>query len=471
MRRVSTIIALPLLALLQTSCATTTMSLYSGKMELISVSGSGCLQEDMTGKQVPVELSLEQGSSSAGQRIDGYFSGPDIQGGHFFGNDLDRLQVVYPDEPDAARGHTLVLATAPEGANGELHEKPQADSTNCYFEKAALNLKREATGSEARSGYDRQSRLFSAEAYYMSGQSLLKENKPEEAIRELTRSLKLRNKVNPNDPDRAYPTVSLAVAHIVAGREAKALGLVRELFGENKETEDARIKQRMAVSIGLCNDEQYLESDVGQKASIQLMDVVAREFGSLDGVAVPLAACYFEMGKDRKEQDDPDTAIEFFRKAFKLNPDNPESITGVVMSFIDKDDPAEGRRYLKEHEQIFIKRAGKEPYDALLSYLYDAEAQQAENSGDLPRAEELSREAVKARPSERTLVIDLSRVLGREAKFAEARRLLEDGGKGCGDETCRKEFSDELARQDLIERMVKRIEAFKGSSSPRSSPP
>jgi tetratricopeptide (TPR) repeat protein len=407
-------------------------------------------------------LSLEQGNSSNGQRIDGYFSGPDIQSGHFFGNDLGRLQVVYPDELNPAQGHTLVLATVPEGMNGELHEKPQADSTNCYFEKAALTLKQEATGSGAKSVYDRQSKLFSAEIYYLSGQSLLNDNKPAEAIRELTESLKLRNKVNPSDPDRAYPAVSIAIAHIMAGREKEALAPVRELFGEKKESEDAGIKQRMAVSVGLCNDEQYLEGDVGQKATIQLMDAVAREFGSLDGVAVPLAACYFEMGKERKEQDDPDLAIEFFRKAFKLNPDNPESATGVVMSFIDKQDPTEGRRYLMDNEQIFIKRAGKEQYDIVLSYLYAAEAQEAENSGDLPRAEELCREAVKARPNDRTVIINLSRVLGRETKFAEARRLLEDGGKGCGDETCRREYSDESARQDLIERMVKRIEALGG---------
>ena len=430
MNRVATVIVLPLLAMSLASCASTNMSLYSGEMELISVSGSGCLEENMAGRHVALDLSLEQGSSSNGQRIDGYFSGPDIQSGHFFGNDLGRLQVVYPDEPNPAQGHTLALAIAPEGAKGELHEKPQADSTNCYFEKAALNLKQEATGSEARSGYELQSKLFSAESYFLSGQSLLKDNKPNEAIRELTMSLKLRDKVNPSDPDRAYPTVSLAIAHIMAGREAEALAPVRELLGEKKETEDAGIKQRMAVSVSLCNDEQYLDSDAGQNASIQLMDMVAREFGSLEGMAVPLAACYFEMGKERKEQDDPDLAIEFFQKAFKLNPDNPESVTGVVISFIDKQDPAEGRRYLKDHEQIFIKRAGKEQYDTLLSYLYVAEAQEAENSGDLPRAEELSREAVKAGHRERTLIINLSRVLGREAKFAEARSLLEDGGKG-----------------------------------------
>jgi len=461
MNRVATIIAVPLLAMSLASCSSTTVSLYSGEMKLISVSGSGCL-EDMAGRDVPLEFSLEQGNSSKGQEIDGYFSGPDIQSGHFFGNDLGRLQVVYPDEPDPAQGHTLMLATVPNGANGELHEKPQADSTNCYFENATLTLKQEATGSEAKSGYDRQSKLFSAEAYYLGGQSLLKDNKPAEAIRDLTKSLELRNKVNPDDPDRAYPAVSIAIAHIMAGRKEEGLAPVRELFGEKKESEDAGIKQRMAVIVSLCNNEQYLDSDEGQKATIQLMDAVAREFGSLDGVAVPLAACYFEMGKERKEQDDPDSAIEFFRKAFELNPDNPESAAGVVMSFIDKQDPTEGRRYLKDHEQSFIKKAGKEHYDILLSYLYVAEGQEAENSGDLPRAEGLCREAVKARPNDRTLIINLSRVLGREAKFAEARRLLEDGGKGCGDETCRREYSDESARQDLIERMVKRIEALSG---------
>jgi tetratricopeptide (TPR) repeat protein len=462
MNRIDTIIVLSLFAMSLASCTSTSMSLYSGEMELISVSGSGCLKEEMAGRAVPLDLSLEQDSSSNDHRIDGYFSGPDIQSGHFFGNDLGRLQVVYPDEPSPTLGHTLVLATVPEGAHGELHEKPQADSANCYFENAALTLKQKATAGEAKSVYGRQSKLFSAEAYYYSGQLLLNDNKPAEAIRDLTKSLKLREEVNPSDPDRAFPTVSIAIAHMMAGREKEALALVRELFEEKKESEDAGIKQRIAVSIGLCNDEQYLESDAGQKATIQLMDAVAHEFGRLEGVAVPLAACYFEMGKERKEQDDPDLAIEFLQKAFKLNPDNPESATGVVMSFIDKLDPTEGRRYLMDNELIFIKKAGKEQYDILLSYLYAAEAQEAENSGDLPHAEELCRQAVKARSNDRTLIINLSRVLGREAKFAEARSLLEDGGKACGDETCRKEYSDELVRQDLIERMVKRIEALSG---------
>lgn len=458
----ATTIALTLLALSLAACSSNNISLYNGEMELLAVSGSGCLEEEMAGKHVALDLSLERGSSADDQRIVGYFSGPDIQVGHFFGNDPGRLQVVYPDEPNA-QGHTLALAITHGGMKGELHEEPQADSTNCYFEKAALNLKQKAIGSEARAGYDRQSKLFSAESYFVGGRALLRDNKPNEAIHDLSRSLELREQVNPRDPDRAYPTVSLAIANIMAGREAEGLALVRGLLKEKKETEDAAIKQRMAVSVSLCGDEQYLDNDAGQSATIRLMDVVAREFGHLEGVAVPLAACYFEMGKERKEQEDPDLAIEFFQKALKLNPDNPESITGVVMSFMDKNDPAEGRRYLKEHEQLFIKRAGKEQYDTLLSYLYVAEAQEAENRGDLPRAEALSREAVKAQPRERALIINLSRVLGREAKFAEARRLLEDGGKVCGDEACRREFSDELARQDLIERMVKRLEAISGT--------
>jgi|GEM_PF-2678576 len=462
MNRCANIIAVPLLALALASCTPATMSLYSGEMSLISVSGSGCLEQDTAGRRLPLNLSLEQSLSSNGRWIDGYMSGPDMQSGHFFGSDPGRLQVVYPDEAGAAQGHTLALAITPGEVNGELHENPPPDSTNCYFVKAGLNLKQEAAGSQARSGYDRQRKLFSAEASYLSGQSLLKEDKPEEAIRDLARSLNLRDEAAPGDPDRAYPAVSLAIAQIMAGRETEALALVRGLFGEKDRTEDAMVKQRMTVSVSLCNNEEYLDSEAAQKATTQLMDAVSREFGTLDGVAVPLAACYFEMGRERKERDDPDGAIELFRKAAVLNPDNPDTIAGVAMSFIDKHDPAEGRRYLQDHEQIFMERAGREAYGTLLSYLYTAEAQEAGKSDDLPRAEELSREAVKARPGERTFIIDLTRVLGREAKFAEAKRLLEDGGKGCADEACRRDYSDELARQDLIERMMRRIEAAGG---------
>jgi len=53
-------------------------------------------------------------------------------------------------------------------------------------------------------------------------------------------------------------------------------------------------------------------------------------------------------------------------------------------------------------------------------------------------------------------------VLGKEGKSAEARKLLEDGRKGCKDETCRQEYADEVARQDMIERMVRRLETQSG---------
>jgi len=459
---VTTIITFLLLVLPLSSCTSTTKILYSGEMELVTVSGSGCLESDKTGKRIPFELTLEQVSSSNGQKISGFFNGPDMQNGHFFGNDLGLLQVVYPDEPNSSQGHTLALSTAPEGANGELHEKPQADSTNCYFEKAVLKLNREAIGSKAELRFDLQSKLFNAEMFYINGQSLLKADKPEESIRDLSKSLNLRNMVNRNDPDRAYPAVSIAIAHMMAGQEVEALAVFRDLFGDKSETGAAILKQRMTVVVSLCKDVQYLESDAGQKASTQLMDVAAREFGSLNGVAVPLAACYYELGKERKEQDYPDLAIEFFQKAIKLNPDDPNSIVGVVMSFIDKEAPDEGRRYLNENAEIFIKMAGNEPYDTLLSFLYVAEAQQAENSGDLLRAEKLSRESLKARPGERALIIKLTRVLGKTGKSAEARKLLEEGSKDCGDGTCRQEYANELARQDLIERMVKRLEIDSG---------
>ncbi len=464
MSKVTTIIiALLVFSSPLASCASATMFLYSGEMELVTVSGSGCSEKYQPGSRIPLDLTLEQGGPSNGKQIDGYIQGQNIQIGHFTGNDLTRLQVVYPDEPNPEKGHSLALATTSEGIiKGELREKPQEDSTNCYFEKAILNLERKATDSKAKIVLDRQSEMYSAEANYISGQSLLKADKPEDAIRDLTKSLNIRNILNPNNPDRAFPAVSIAVAHIMAGREPKALAVIRDLLMDNSRNEEEKITQRMTVSIALCNNIQYFESDAGQKASTQLIDIVAREFGRLDGMSVPIAACYYEMGKERKGQDDPDLAIDYFQKSLNLNPDNPDSITGLVLSLVDKEKPAEARKYLNSHSQIYIRMAGRETYEALLSYLISLEARQEENNGKLPHSEELFREALKSKPGVFPLIINLTRVLGREGKFAEARKLLVDGRKNCPGEACRQEFADEIARQVLIERMVKRLEATDG---------
>jgi hypothetical protein len=67
------------------------------------------------------------------------------------------------------------------------------------------------------------------------------------------------------------------------------------------------------------------------------------------------------------------------------------------------------------------------------------------------------REALRIIPGERTLIINLSRVLGKVAKPDEARKLLEDAGKGCSDETCRQEYAGELARQNRIEWILNRL--------------
>jgi tetratricopeptide (TPR) repeat protein len=448
-----------LLAQYLATSASAGVTLFSGEMELVTVSGNGCSEKDKPGNRLPLDLTLEQGSSSSGQEFTGYFSGPDMQVGRFSGADLSRLQVIYPDAPGHFQGHTLVLETKPGFLTGELRELPQSNAEECYFEKAVLKLKQEPAGNKADLLHLRQSSLFDADASYLRGQSLLKTDKPGEAIVDLTRSLNLRSGINPNDPDRALPAVALAIAGIMEGRETKAMAVLRDLFGKRSEAGDAIVKQRTTAIVSLCNDEQFLtENYAGHKAALQLMEMLTREFGGFDGVAVPLSGCYFEMAKEQKDQDDPNLAIEYFQKAIDLVPDNPDSITGIAMTFVDKDAPAEGRRYLNEHKENFIKKAGKVPYDTLLSYLYAAEAQDAGDNGDLARAAELLREAIKASPGDRTLLVDLTRVLGKDGKVAEARQLLESGRNACHDATCRQEFADELARQDLIARMVKRLE-------------
>jgi tetratricopeptide (TPR) repeat protein len=447
-----------LFALLLASPASATVTLYSGTMELVAVSGSGCAENDRPGTRIPLELTLEQTTSSDGQHFAGYYSGTDLQSGRFSGTELERLQVAYPDEPDRFQDNSLALRPGPQGIDGELQEKSQPGSDNCYFSKAIIQLKKVATGSQAEAVYLRQDNLYHAEAHFMSGQSLLRADKPKEAMPELSKSLELRNRVDPGDPGRALPVVLLAIAELMDGRETKALSELRGLLADSSKKEDVLLKQRATAAASLCSAEQNLESDAGQKASLQLMDIVAREFGRREGMTVPLAACYFEIAKERKEQGDPDLAIELFQKVLQLVPDHPDSITGVAMSYVDEEAPAEGLRFLKEHAAVFEKAAGKESYNILLSYLYAAEAEQNEKSGDLPHAEALFREAVKANPGDRTPRIELARLLARERKIPEAQQLLGAGSLGCRDQTCRQEYADELARLAMIERLVKRLE-------------
>lgn len=448
-----------LLAMPLTACVSSATHLFRGEMELINVSGDACSEMERTNGHIPLELVLEMNSSSNGRPIAGYFNGSGIQIGQLSGNDINQLQVIYPDETgSAARGHTLVLLPAPDGMNGELHEKPQGTSSGCYFEKAALRLKHAASGGEATEALDRQRKLFSAEEHYNRGQEQLKANNPEIALRDLKESLRLRNEVDPNDPNKVYLSFSIAIAYDMAGREGEALATVRDLFNEKPETENDMLKLRMAISGGLCAFANESSSDEQQKAAEQLLDDVAREFGKLDGVGAVLAECYRELGRERIEQGDPDQSMEYFWKAFKINPDDADSIAAVVIGNIARDTPAEGRIFLQEHAQTVIEKSGRENYNAGLSRLYAAEAKQAEKGKDYVRAEQLLREALKIIPDERTLIINLASVLEKEMKPDEARKLLEDARKVCRDEACRLEYADALTRQERIESIMKRLE-------------
>ena len=104
-----------------------------------------------------------------------------------------------------------------------------------------------------------------------------------------------------------------------------------------------------------------------------------------------------------------------------------------------------------------INRAGKDSCNGSLSYLFAVEAKQAERGRDYTRAEQLLREALKTLPGDRVYIINLATVLAKESKNDEALKLLEDAKKGCGDEVCRREYTNELNRQEQIGRILQRL--------------
>jgi tetratricopeptide (TPR) repeat protein len=446
-----------ILALIQlVACAPTTATLYRGNMDVVALSGEDCSGKIKAGSSIPVELVLKSKQSQTGLSTDGYISGPDIYTGHFTSKDNTKLIVTYPQEVDSvAQGHTLDLTATPDGINGELREKRQGPVTSCIFDKATFKLKQEADGSKAAEAFEHHQKLFKANIHYMRGQELLTVGKPNEAIRELTKCYDLRNEVDRNAPVKAKPAVFIAIAHVMAGRSAEAIEYIRSLFGEKMENGANMLKLRISVSNGLCS---FINSDGSPKPRIQFLDAMTREFGTLNGISNILAACYQKLGHNSREQEAPDEAMDYFQKALKLNPDDANTIMGIVGSYTDNHKMSEARKYWQEHAQIVISKEGKEVYDSTLSFLYSSEAQQSEKAGDLALAEEFSREATKLNPTDRSSMKHLARVLRKSGKYDEARELLVARKNACDNELCRQQYLDDLAKHQQIEQMIKLLE-------------
>jgi tetratricopeptide (TPR) repeat protein len=440
------------------ACVSTSTNNYRGDMELLSVSGNSCSANEKPNTRIPLELVLEQSSSSNGQQITGYISGSEILTGKLSGNDFAQLQVVYPDESDfIARGHTLLLTPTPEGMRGDLREKPQGAFSGCYFEHAILQLKHIDSGNNAKVEFDRQRKLFISDEYFNKGQVQLKANSPEGALRDFIESQGLRSEVDSNDPNSAYKVFSIATAQVMVGKESDALAILRQLFKEKYEAGADLPKLRFGLIRDLCAYTYETKDDVRQKAAEQLLDSAARSIGRLDETGAVFAECYREMGRDRIDQGEPDQSIEYFQKALVLNPNDAESVAGIIIGNIERETPTEGRKFLQEHAQILIDKTGRETYNFGLSQLFVAEAIQAEKIGDFTQAEKLLREALKINPNERALIFNLASILEKLDKPDDAHKLLETGSSGCQDETCRLDYAKELARHQQIESIVKRL--------------
>jgi len=73
-------------------------------------------------------------------------------------------------------------------------------------------------------------------------------------------------------------------------------------------------------------------------------------------------------------------------------------------------------------------------------------------------AEKLIDKAIMLNPNESTFLTELLRFKRKTGKLAEARKLLVEKKMACSDESCHKEYSEELDRQNLIELMAKQLE-------------
>jgi tetratricopeptide (TPR) repeat protein len=440
-------------------CVSATTQLYRGDMELVTVSGDACPDNIKANANIQLELVLEENRSNNEKNISGYLSGPEIQTGKISGNDYSNLQIRYPDESDSvSQIHTLHMNSTSDGMSGELHEKPHGSSSQCFFEEAVLKLKNSGTGGEAAAAFKRQQKLFVADELFNSGLALLKNNKPVEALLKLTESQKLQNELDPFGANSTYQTFSIASAYIMAGQTNNAQDTLRNLFAEDQAFGTNNSKKRFDVIRRLCAFTYDSKDDVRQKSAEQLLDEAARNYGGITGSGMAFAECYREFGRNLIEQEEVDHAIEYFLKALAQDPNDADSIAGVLVGNIARATPANGRIFLQEHAQIVITKTGRDNYNLALTNLYIAEANQAEKNKEFAQAENLIRETLKIFPNEHGLVIRLSRILEKRGKPDEALKLLESASSDCKETNCSLAYEKELVHQKQIDGIVKRIE-------------
>jgi tetratricopeptide (TPR) repeat protein len=472
--------------------ATAETFLYRGELELISISGKDCA-DTKQGSRIPIEVALKREKNGSGERIDGYYSGPGMEMGHFSGTALDTLHVVNSSEIMLApQEHNLALRSEGDGLAGELHEKTVMDhEPGCSFSLGKLYLKKDGEDKQPDSGYLSLSRQFGAESESHLGTRLFLDGRIAESRPHFETALRFWEEKDGNNSTQLFDQlVFLAGATAWLGQHDESFALLERAMqlpadavkkeenrqfaimllcgtmakavDEDKGTEVmgyiARLRSRFPDSLLplITQAEALIETGMTEEGC-QLLEAELPKHPDDPLLKKTLAHGLYHLGWEFFDTDDPDKSLAQFLRALDLDPGNPEIFSGIVTWYSKRGIPGEAHKVVQGKKAAMVNELGPAAFDSIEAYIYHEEARLAEKNAQYPQAEELYRRAISMDPSSHMHVIGLAGLLHKTGHYTEAVKLLEEQLKICQNEQCRNAIVETQKKQALLQKVLKRL--------------
>jgi len=391
------------------------VGLYTGTMDVVSVSGKSCA--GLTGRHA-VSLVIRR---DEGDVVSGYFWGLRITTGRFSGNASSGLAVSYPYyDTFKATGHQLSISNNANDLLAELRDRHiEPDVDDCNFDLAKMSMSRTSDGKAAEAHLKLLAGLFDAQLVRSEAFSLARAGQYDTALPLYEKALALAEPAAVGNETLLAPYITgLANAYVKLGR-----------FDEFNKLYDQRID---AVR------------DEGVRAIF-----TGHRVHSL-----------YKTGKAALAREEYPAALESFRKAYDLQPQNRDVIAAVMTAHLRTKDLDSAIVFLAGAlKEIDDENVRKEVREALahVYFLRSKESlkdnKDAEAEADLKNAEEQDPNSVK-------YLIALARLRHKAGSLAKAEKLLQQGLERLQSATAREEIfaaRDKMRQTEAILNKLRRV--------------
>lgn len=371
--------------------------LYTGTMDVVSVSGKACA--GLKGKHA-VTMIIRQNDD--GSDLNGYFWGQGITTGKFSGSDHSRLAVRYPYHDEfKATGHFLNITTNGKVLKAELRDRHiERTIEDCNFDLARLVLRRAVAGDQAEDRLKPMAGLYDAQLMRSEAFNLAREGHYDSALPLYEKALSLAEPATGGSDTLLAPYITgLANAYVKLGH-----------FDEFNRLYDERIE---AIK------------DQGVRAIF-----TGYRVGSL-----------IKSGRAFLANDEYPSALESFQKASFLMQNSKEAIAAVMSVYLRTRDFDSAIVFLEGALKNVDSENVRQDVQGAIGYVYLLRSKKFEKDGKEAAAEADLKNAEEHDPYSVQYLIALARLRHKAGSLAEAEKLLQNGLD---------HFHLESARQEII---------------------